>query len=49
MSVAREPSPQVQRLLLAAYDDGGSAGATYLWSTVTRSLLPDLCAIRSEM
>ena len=88
LTTAWEPSPDVQRLLLAAYDDdggaaqvaerlvdldeglqewryrhvkmvertigakpgtGGSSGATYLWSTVTRALFPDLWAIRSEM
>ena len=83
-----EASPEVQRLLLAAYSDdagaaqvaerlvdldeglqewryrhvkmvertigakmgtGGSSGAQYLWSTVSRQLFPDLWAIRSEM
>ena len=39
----------VERTIGAKPGTGGSSGATYLWSTVTRALFPDLWAIRSEM
>jgi tryptophan 2,3-dioxygenase len=39
----------VERTIGAKMGTGGSSGATYLWSTVTHQLFPDLWAIRSEM
>ncbi|MFD0806979.1 tryptophan 2,3-dioxygenase [Nocardioides caeni] len=39
----------VERTIGARPGTGGSSGAGYLWSTVTRSLFPDLWAIRSRM
>ncbi len=39
----------VERTIGAKPGTGGSAGASYLWGTVTRQLFPDLWAIRSEM
>jgi tryptophan 2,3-dioxygenase len=39
----------VERTIGAKMGTGGSAGAAYLWGTVSRSFFPDLWAIRSEM
>lgn len=39
----------VERTIGAKMGTGGSSGATYLWSTVTHQLFPDLWAIRSQM
>ncbi|HWJ67647.1 MAG TPA: tryptophan 2,3-dioxygenase family protein [Nocardioides sp.] len=39
----------VERTIGAKPGTGGSSGATYLWSTVTHQLFPDLWAIRSQM
>jgi tryptophan 2,3-dioxygenase len=39
----------VERTIGAKMGTGGSAGASYLWTTVTRSAFPDLWAIRSQM
>jgi tryptophan 2,3-dioxygenase len=39
----------VERTIGAKPGTGGSEGARYLWTTVTRSFFPDLWAIRSRM
>lgn len=39
----------VERTIGAKPGTGGSAGAGYLWTTVTQQLFPDLWAIRSRM
>ncbi|HWI44437.1 MAG TPA: tryptophan 2,3-dioxygenase family protein [Nocardioides sp.] len=39
----------VERTIGARMGTGGSSGAAYLWSTVSRSFFPDLWAIRSRM
>ncbi|TWG96810.1 tryptophan 2,3-dioxygenase [Nocardioides sp. J9] len=39
----------VERTIGAKPGTGGSAGAAYLWGTVTTQLFPDLWAIRSRM